>query len=148
VRYSTGACPAGLTNISIDAHSLLHCLRDAAAESPDVYPIAEIAYHQASTAIGKFHLTHHTTDQDVAMTISQRDQRSLIARLDNEKGLDLVTLGLSAKLFGDTSPPVIGDVYRRSQERFGGGGTRLRGNSVTSILESPTPAPVIPPTAD
>jgi hypothetical protein len=89
---------------SIDAHSLLHCLRAAAAELPDVYPIAEIPYHQASTAIGELHLTHRTTDQDVAVTISQLDQRSLIARLDDEKELDLAT---TKRLLGSALSPLV-----------------------------------------
>jgi hypothetical protein len=76
---------------SIDAHSLLHALYDSARELPDVFSIAGIPSHGGLTSEGSLRLTQKTTDDSVSATLSQLDERSLIAQLDNEARLEPVS---------------------------------------------------------
>jgi hypothetical protein len=75
---------------SIDAHSLLHSLHEAAMTSPKRFAV-ELANHGASTHHGALRVLDRAADPSTSATISQLDDHFLVAQLDEAEATDPIT---------------------------------------------------------
>ena len=75
---------------SIDAHSLLHSLNEAAMARPERFAV-ELANHGASTHHGTLRVLDRAADSSTSATISQLDDHFLLAQLDEADSTDPIT---------------------------------------------------------